>query len=474
MKKETLKMLGILGMASFVGAGYASANMETCPNAMFTAKNCETQRISIGGLLSANYQWAELDDNTRRDADLDLNRDDPDHFNNFYMKYIRLMVRADLCDSWSAFMSIDFAGKDTIRYNTPNEFRTNDGGLTGATTIRSSFQCSDRLPIFVDRAYIEKRWCAAVFRAGYQKVNFGAEEVIPDEYVKTINRSVATNFFMNLGRRAVVGTYVPGLRNYRFGGNRFADRHVGLYLQGDACESFHYNLAIVNGYQGLCRNSTHFNNELGYFAGIAYENCVCGTDILIGVNAGYKPYGGRWNDLVDEDEDDNIFGTRSSATWGVNPYILGNWNCLSVLAEILYGGIEHGQLTHRGTANPWGFNLIPSYMLNDCWELVGRFSYLNTNKSGTSIDNAFGPAPDNGKLGVAANTFIASEAQFNKVTSLYAGINYYTVNQAVKASLGYEWARFKHLFVGTIGAGGAFNNQHATVQAVRAQLQIMF
>lgn len=477
MTKKTLKMLSLLGAASVVGGAYASADCGPCPNAMFTAKGCETQRISIGGLVTTNYQWIDVRDHTRAEPiivdDVVLfnfgDDQDPETFSNFYMKNIRLFVRADLCDSWSAFMGVDFAGINGDSSDTGNR----------RNFLTSSFTCRDRKPVFIDRAYIEKKWCASTLRVGYQKVNFGAEEAIPDEYLKTIEHSIATNFFMHLGRRAVAGAYAPGVPSVEFGGGNFADRHVGVYLSGDAC-SFHYNLAVVNGEQGLCRNSDRFDNELGYFAGIAYENCACGVDVLLGFNAGYKPKGGsHFTRVCGRNPHDSV--------WGINPYILANWNCLSILAEMLYGSVEHSKLTDRGKrANPYGFNFVPSYMINDCWEIVGRISYLNTNRMGTTIHNAFGSAPDQGNTqlhpfgGCRDNTFISSERLFNKATAGYIGVNYYTVNQSVKATLGYECAKFKDQFDGFIAetpdvvAVGHFGTNHVFVNAVRAQLQLLF
>lgn len=497
MIKEKLKKLGLLGIAAFVGAGYVSANEYP----MFVAKGCQTSRITVGGFVAANYQWVDVDD------DLDGPRfliddtievtagthEDPKPFNNFYLKNIRLYLSADLCDNWRALLSVDFAGKEDFR----SRWCANNG-TAGAQFVESSFECRDRLPLYIDRAYIEKKWCYSTLRFGYQKVNFGAEEVIPDEFVKTVNRSVATNFFVNLGRRAVFGEYIPGVRTTLFTNNHgFADRHAGIFLTGDYC-NFHYSLAVVNGFQGLCRNSTNFNNELGYFAGVAYENNICDTDILIGINAGFKPLGANWSrdgvvitaecintpvcvgNFANDDDD--------HALWAINPYILANWNCFSFLAEMLWGHVEHAKLTNlRSDAHPWGFNFIPSYMFNDCWEIVGRISYLNTNKMGTTIHQAFGAAPDHGtvqnRLQVgqcrAGDSFISSEVLFEKVTAGYIGINWYTACQAVKFTLGYECAKFKNAFFGLIKTderfqGGDFNHQKVFVNAVRAQVQLMF
>lgn len=495
MTKKKVKFVNLLGGIFIATTGFMTADVINCPNALFTARGCETQRISIGGFVTANYQWVDVRDKTSGPTTILTQFDfgghtDPEEFNNFYMKNIRLFIRAELCDNWSGFMSIDFAGRDSTRY----QFLANSG-VRGAGLIDSSFECRDRLPIFIDRAYIQKRWCASTLRVGYQKVNFGAEEVIPDEYLKTIERSVATNFFMNLGHRAVSGQYIPGRRNIAFGGNGFAERHVGLYLQDNGCNNFHYSLAIVNGYRGLCRNSTQFNDELGYFVGVSYDSCMCGTDVVVGLNVGYQPEGGNWTaDSIRLCDGCQPANNEDTSVYGFNPYILANWNCFSLLAEMLFGGVQNAQMTNSSAdANPWGFNFIPSYMLSDCWELVGRISYLNTNKMGTSIQNAFGAAPDSGNtvnhapVGSCKNdTFISSEVQFEKATALYLGVNYYTVNQSVKATLGYEWVKFKNSFQGvqsnkgdsTCNASpfftGSFVRNSAIVQAVRAQLQIIF
>lgn len=476
------KIVGVLTAVSAMfiaaGTGYAAADAHGCPNALFTAKSCETQRISIGGFISTVYQWVDLRIHTTSPpTPTFVTVTAPEEFNNFYMKNIRLFVRANLCDNWTAFMSIDFAGRDGISYQW-----NRNAGAEGANVIDSSFQCRDQSPIFVDRAYIEKKWSNATFRAGYQKVSFGAEQLISDQYLKTINRSVATNFFMSLGQRAVRGQDLPPTRLTEFGGNRFADRHIGLYLSGDACDDkFHYNFAVVNGFQGLCLNSTQFNNELGYFAGLNFESSYCEVAFSIGINAGYQPKGGDWTtDLCPPNNTDDYH------VWGLNPYILANWNCFSILAEMLYGSVQNAQLTNfRADANPWGFNLIPSYIINDCWELVARLSYLNTNKMGTSVVNASGATPDQARISTpnipcGFPAFVSSEGQSDKVTSGYIGINYYTVNQAVKASLGYEYSKFKNGFSGPIsrpdntGPTGSFFPSNLIVQSVRAQLQLMF
>lgn len=491
MMKKTLKMLGLLCAASFVGAGYASAGyggQDGCcsPGATFAAKCCETRCITIGGLINTEYQYVHTDDDGTglllRDETLtEVRHVDPVNFNNFRMKHIRLLIRAELCNGLSGVMNIDFAGEDNfnpfygqdIRYN-GTTFAANEGFIRHA--------------ILVDKAYIEKRWCDLVFQAGYRKVLFGMEEYTPDECLKTIHRGVATNFFMWLGRRAVGGTYQEGARRVRFGGTPFGDRHTGLFLSGDLCD-FHYSFALVNQFnnrfpgRGLQRASNDWDNELGYFASLSYEFDACDGDFMIGLNAGFQPDGANFRTRRGQDHD----------VWAFNPYILANWNCFSLLAEMFWGEVKHGRVTRFSRndegilrsgsgshAKPWGVNLIPSYMINDCWEIVARFSYVNTNRMGTNIYQALGSNPNDGNLKGShpngpgnTNTNINTEVLFQKAASGYIGVNYYMMNQCAKASLGWEYTRFKHRFTGPIGIG-RFDGPKATVNSIRAQLQLLF
>lgn len=523
MKQNLLKILIILVITSIACAGYAledntkkdikKEDNTDCssmyPNAMFTAKGCETQRISIGALVASNYQWAQLRFHTNNDPffiDNSTKVLNPADFNNFYMKNIRLFMRADLCDNWSTVIGIDFGSRNSISYS----FDASQGE-TGSATISSLHECNRQPSIFIDRAYIQKKFCNSTFRAGYQKVNFCAEENISDQYVKTIDRSITTNFFVNLGKRPVNGVNrgngsdgtdtgnMPDATQVEWGGNRFANRHFGLFLNGDINDNFKYSVAIVNGYQGFCLNSTQFNNDLGYFASITYESKICDIDILIGINAGYKPKGGDWTSdpfkLNNSDPTSPCIGGNGNgqSVWGFNPYIFANWNCFSILAEMLYGSVENAQLINSNAdANPWGFNLTPSYMLNDSWELVARYAYLNTNKMSVPLSDASGSVPVRIRsiipiLPETACNPILGYPSFEKVTSGYIGLNYYTANEAIKISLGYEYTKFRHAFVGPVGSLGSpaiwlfptkptgyFSKANGDVQLVRAQLQLLF
>lgn len=475
MMKKSIKLLSALGLASVLGAGYAAADAGPMgPCAMFAAKGCDTQRITIGGHIAAAYQWVDVKDKAS-------NASDPSEYNNFYMKHIRLFVAAELGCGWSGLMNIDFAGASgRTQTFTPGTV------LAGVSTLESSCECRDQCRIYVDRAYIQKVWCDTSFRLGYQKVSFGVEENTPDAYLKTINRSVASNFFTNLGHRAFpiptvivndapfCGANVAGLP---FGGNRFGGRHVGLYAAGEICD-FHWNAAVVNGYQGLCRNSTPFSNDLGFYAGIAYEFGFDCVDMLIGINAGYQKDGAT---ITDPD----ITSGSARKVYGFNPYLMLNFNCFSLLAEFMWAHVDRGKITSLNSdGDPHGFTILPTYMINDCWELVGRFSYVNSENMGLTINETFGCVPNNGRVtpvpgGASTPSFIGDRVIFDKAYAYYLGVNYYPMgclNQAVKASLGVEQVEYKNRFQCSpvVGQFGTFTGPKARVTAVRAQLQLLF
>jgi hypothetical protein len=482
------------------GSNSLLAEANCGPNALFAARGSETQRITIGGYLQTQYQWIDVND------EVDCNCD-PEEYNNFLMSHIRLYMKAELGCGWSAVMNIDFAGKSDQYYSsdfclsedpqttTPPECpqsvvvapeASEDKG--GHDLIRSC-DCKDQCKVFVDKAYIQKVWCDSVWRFGYQKVQWGAEWTTPEPHLKTIERSVATNFFQNLGRRVNAGAHVytdeMDLKTYtipswKWVGNKFGQRKVGIYVQGTMCD-LHYGAAITNGYDGLCMNSTDTNNSLGYYMNLGYETTFCEFDLLFGVNAGFQTKGS------------NAARTVNHNVYGFNPFIYANWNRFSLLGEFFWGSVEDAKVTDVcGDADPWGFNLIPSYMVNDCLELVGRFSYVNSDEMGMTIHNTFGCAPDKGTINYQGTPHVGSKISsntlFEKVYATYLGVNYYMLNGAVKASLGLEQVKFKNRGISdnsmTNGEDSVvFNRKNsagqelgkgAKVNAVRAAIQLLF
>lgn len=513
MKKKS-KLLTVLGAGLALSASWATADMDMeksnyAGGAAFDARSSKTERITIGGFIQTQYQFVDVNDEITGWCN-------PQEYNNFLMSHIRLFVQAELGGGWSAMMNVDFAGKSSQAYGDyyrngsacqdPVEIIAREEGelneSNGGYPLLRSCECKDQCKIFVDSAYIQKIWCDATFRFGYQKVSWGLENNVPEHHLKTINRSVANNFFMNLGRRVNGGNHaLPTIDGtqvvtnaspcWTWVGNRFGDRHVGIYVAGETC-NFHYSAALVNGYQGLCMNSKSTNNSLGFYGNLAFEFEVCETDFIAGVNAGYQPKGS------------NALASHDHNVWGFNPYFLATWNRLTVLGEFFYGQVQCGTLGQdetagaagdttaikRGNANPWGYTIIPSFMLNDHWELVGRFSYVNADCLHMTIHNTYGCAPDDGYAPTAAGadptipTLISSNTLFEKVYAGYLGINYYMLDGAVKVMFGLEEAKFKNRVFGADSGEAVANpkddesgiiiGKGAKVKSARAAIQILF
>jgi len=511
MIKKTVKWIAALGAISALGAGFSfgaecgvpmhsePCGFLPCSNpepfqgpAMFAAKGCETRKITIGGNITTQYQYVDVNDEIRTSSvaiagaqRTTVDRPDPEPYSNFLMAHIRLSVLAELGEGWSGYMNLDFAGQMRTIYRT---FTPDNGAY-----IDRFCECRDQRSMYVDQAWIQKVWLDATFRVGHQKVNWVAENNTPEPYLKTIERSVATNFFINLGKRANAGdagswsvTALPNGDNFFYVGEGLGDRHTGVFVAGQV-EAFHYSGAITSGYQGLCMHSDERNSSLNFYASLAYEFGIDEVDFLIGVNGGYS------------DKGTNVTRSKNLNVYGVNPYLFANWKCFSFMGEFLYGHVDEGNLTYtnnkREDSDPWGFNAIGSYMLNDCWELVGRFSYVNSDKMGMTIGQTFGCAPNDGTITVGANSVnprISSDTIFEKVYAGYIGVNWYLMNGAIKISAGLEQAKYKNRFSGSVGTDGTYdhgvtlvtgkssdgtsisNNKGAKINAARGQIQFLF
>jgi hypothetical protein len=272
--------------------------------------------------------------------------------------------------------------------------------------------------------------------------------------VKPIERSILSNYF---------DSGYKGAKNQRLG---FASRHAGLFWDGKVGDTgFIYGAALTNGIQ----SSTSYGsigglNRLGGWGYLGY-NGTLGADIsyATGVNFGYS-------------QDGNSIATQANSVWGYNPYLRLNYGkALQLDAEFIQAEVTNG----RGSgptgvatqlAQPYGFNITPSYKINDQWELVARYTYLFTDGRGTNISDVVNNAPDvNG-----ANTL------FNDAQSIYVGLNWNVIGDSVKLLFGYEWDEFSNRqttiapnAAGTISAAN-LHGPRALVSGFRARAQVSF
>ena len=160
---------------------------------------------------------------------------------------------------------------------------------------------------------------------------------------------------------------------------------------------------------------------------------------------------------------------QSNTIWGYNPYVTLDYGNFELSAEFIQAVVQNGRVSGgttaapgpTSTAAPYGFNLTPSYKINDKWEAVARLSYLNTNGRGTSIN----------AVETDASSTTGAVSNYDSAWAYYVGFNYYIVGNSVKFTAGYEYAQFNHR---QTAFGGPFNGPSANVNAVRARLQLLF
>ena len=417
-------------------------------NVIFGTKGHETKKIVLWGLLQTDFQYIRTDDRQLFWPLLTVGPSvpvrDPYEILQFQLKRARLGLDIDLGNCWSGVIEFGL-------------------GLCACTST-----CSDSASIgylTLSQAYIEKIYSGNSFKIGYRKVNFGAEKVIHPAKLKTIERSVATNYFSSLN--------MPCNRHDNDGDSRLAlgERHVGLFIDGEY-EWIGYGGAVTNSFPGLGVSST-YSNELSVYGNLYVRKDLNGIGVIAGSNFVYKPEGNSsWVNL-----------NLRSRIIGWNPYASIYWKDITLLVEGLGAHVANGSIkssnSNSKAAKPVGYNVIFSYRLYDCFELVTRYTSIDTDQRGLRIYNVAFPAQN--VLAGAGNISLASQTNiFDEADGFYFGFNLYALNEAVKLSAGYEHLTFQGRWgnsnngVPPNPVNDNFSGDKAKVDAVRARIQIVF
>jgi hypothetical protein len=441
-------------------------------NVMFGTKGHETKKLTFFGLIQTDFDYIRTDDRRRNDANTIK---DPFETLHFQMRRVRLGVDADLGNCWSGVIDMEL-GKCSC----------------DVTCTKSQ---SNRF-FTLQMAYIEKVYAGNSFKFGYRKVNFGAEETTHPAKIKTVEYSLATNYFAGpvpclardcCGDSATVGASCSSGTNYITGESRLglSSRHVGLYLDG-IFENFGYGLAVTNSFPGL-GVSSQYANEIGLYGNAYYMMDLNGLGLIAGVNMAYQPEG---NTLWMTTAANNIQCASSpgneavrSGIIGWNPYALVYWQSLYILGEMLGARVENGAINTVASetdstaqnAKPIGYNIVAAYMINDCWEIVGRYTSIDTDQRGVRISHVILNAND-----VVAENSATETTIFDEADAFYIGFNYYIKNKSIKLAAGYEHATFQGRWgdkeTGTLPPtpGDAFAGDKAKVDVFRARVQLVF
>ncbi len=308
-------------------------------------------------------------------------------------------------------------------------------------TVVADFGRSGDDKNYLENAYITKAidWelLHGKLDIGYKKVNFGFEENTSASKLLSVERSLATRY------------WTEGNNGRRLG---FGARHTGIFWNGkiDEIEGLEYGAAVTSPYND---NPTEIpssaDNTLAYWANVAYSGSI-EEDISfkIGVNFGYSP-------------DTTSTNVSGGSVWGLNPYVTANLYGFNIWGEFLISGIENGDITRTEDATPMGVNVGIEYRFDiGEWGKIGptvRYSWLDTDGRGVSVSD-----------GIRNANNAPGYSSFYAAQSVYAGVNWYIMDDSVKFQLGYEWAQFN----GTPSNKSASN--FAESNTVRAQMQILF
>ncbi|KXU36827.1 hypothetical protein AXK11_03260 [Cephaloticoccus primus] len=365
------------------------------PPALATAGSSLTTRLRVSGRLQA--QFASIG------TDIAGTSADPAATNHFFARRLYLTARADLGPSWNSNLTYDFAG-----------------GL-------------------FDAAWVQYKGRAFSVDLGLRKVNLGLEERTSSGSLLAIERSGVTRYFVeeNNGRRLGAGSY-----------------RVGVFVDGKSPSGkFFYGAAITNperavnsGAAASAGNGSR--NQFALWANAGFSGrlgeALGGGSIVLGAGAGYLPdQGGRPTGTGNDLAVYTVYADLRGLAGGR----------LGLAAELLGADVERGVSATRD-AQPWGYWVQPSLKLSEPFELVARYSALDSDGRGVSLSDGVRSAPGGGT--------------HDKLRELFFGGNWYLRGNDLKLQLGYVYGESRGAVAGGSSAGKAKS------QGVRSQLQLNF
>ena len=322
--------------------------------------------------------------------------------NHLFLRRLYFGAKASLGTGWSANFIYDFAGEN------------------------------------FDKAYIEYASVMGdqpfAVQAGIRKVNFGVDEITSSGSLDAIERSGATRYFVesNNGRRLGAGSY-----------------HVGVFYEGNhnarkqKTTGWFYGGAITNpersaGVSLASGSGNQITNTQAFWAGFGYSGEL-GADAVGKYQVGFEAA-----QLLDQGGSQGAEGSDLTV-WST--YAKFKSGKFKLAGEFLAADVEDG--AGVGTdASPWGAWVQGSYFTSDVFELVGRYSYTNSDGRGIKVSDGVRSAP--------------ASLTGDNLTEYYLGLNYYFVGNDLKLQLGYVH--------GTAERG----NRSESADGLRSQLQVNF
>ncbi len=360
------------------------------PPAIATGGSNYTTRLRLSGRLQAQFAGIA--------TDIAGTANDPADTHHFFLRRIYLTVRADLGADWNTNITYDFAGG------------------------------------FFDAAWLQWKSGSNTVDLGLRKVNLGYEERTSSGSLKAIERSGVTRYFVeeNNGRRLGAGSYRVGV---------FADGRNGKLFYGAAVTNPERAVSFTNS-AGTGNNT---NNQFAYWANAGFNGSHSTGTYLFGAGVGILPdQGGK--------SGTSPFGVGTGADLSVwTVYTDLTFGKMNLAAEYLTADVDRG-VSATQDATPWGYWIQPSFQFSDKLELVGRYSYLDTDGRGVNLSDGVRSAPGGGTM--------------DKLTEMYLGLNYYIKGNDLKFQLGWVYGKSEDTITGGVA--------EATSTGIRSQMQLNF
>ena len=409
MKLNKLSQLTALSMTLFCASTYAASNdalldllvkkgVLTQGEATNVAKELETDQPVFVGVKGKAVESIKLTGRLHFQYD-SINSDNGDNSEDgFYFRRLYFGAEAKFFDNYYAKLIANYE--------------------------------DDNGDISIDKAVVGWKYDPkANFEAGYTKVPFGHYETTSSSKIKTVERSIANRYF------------VEG------DGLQFGGRHTGLFAKGDLGAGFKYAAALVQSIDSNNRNDSREddNRGLGVFGRLEWtsEKSDAGQ-FMIGADLAMMQDGNRQlgNGSVNEDSDlvaYSVHGKYSLGDFAITAEALG-----ATVDNVDVGGSEED-------VDVFGFTVVPSYKINEKWEVVAAYSYIDTDGADLlDVDN----------LVRRSNV----KGDFDEGTSCYIGFNYYIIGNDLKLTGGYEFSDFED----------ASGDSEVEVDAFRIRLQALF
>ncbi len=288
----------------------------------------------------------------------------------FYFRRLYLGAQAKFKNNWYGVLNANFGGSD------------------GSAVI--------------DKAYVGwKASDVADLRFGYQKVPFGYYETTSSSKIKTVERSIANRYFIESD------------------GVAFGGRHAGIFSKGSLVGGLSYQAAVAGSLEGTDRKDKiqdEDDQDLSAFGRLQWKSEK--TDmgqVLVGADFGIKENGSRF-----EGGDGDLVAYGVHANYGNGGFNLSG--------EVLGTTVED---VAGEDVDVLGFTVSPTFKINDSWELVGAYSYIESDGANfLDADDLVRRSGVSGDL-------------YSEGTSYYIGFNYYIIGNDLKLTGGYEFADFE-------------------------------